>query len=132
MNFDIPPPLDAAWFRFAFGFFLGGILGSFATMLAYRLPRHLSIVFPRSHCPSCNTTLGARDLVPIFSWLWARGHCRHCHAKIGIQYLAIEFATSLACAAASVIIGFTPLLLIAYAAIVAIVVCLSPPPRGEG
>ncbi|MGB2110974.1 MAG: prepilin peptidase [Patescibacteria group bacterium] len=23
----------------------------------------------RSHCPKCNTTLQAKDLVPIFSWL---------------------------------------------------------------
>ncbi|MDD3372003.1 MAG: prepilin peptidase, partial [Alphaproteobacteria bacterium] len=42
--------------RFAFGFVLGAVFGSFGTMLAYRLPRGLSIVRPRSHCTSCGTT----------------------------------------------------------------------------
>jgi prepilin signal peptidase PulO-like enzyme (type II secretory pathway) len=113
---------DVVWFRFAIGFLCGAILGSFATMLAYRLPRHLSIVFPRSHCPSCNVTLGAYDLLPIFSWLATRGRCRHCRAKIGAKYLFIEIATSLACAIACTIIGFSLWLVIAYVGIVAIIV----------
>lgn len=121
---EIPPPLDTAWFRFVLGFILGMIMGSFSTMLAYRLPRRLSIVFPRSHCPSCKTTLDLFDLIPIFSWLAAKGHCRHCHAKIGAQYLVIEIAVSLAFAVATTAIGFVPALLIAYAAIIALVVSL--------
>jgi|GEM_PF-2023017 hypothetical protein len=139
MIYDYPPPFDAAWFRFVLGYVVGAILGSFATMLAYRLPRHQSIVFPRSRCPTCKTILGVRDLVPIFSWLTSRGHCRHCHAKIGAQYLYIELATSFSCATAAVILGFTPWLAIAYAAIVVVVVALSlrntnesPPACGEG
>jgi leader peptidase (prepilin peptidase)/N-methyltransferase len=83
------------WFRFALGFIVGAALGSFGTMLAYRLPRRLSIVAPRSHCPSCQTPLGVKDLVPLASWLATRGRCRHCGAKIGAQYLKIELATSL-------------------------------------
>ncbi len=122
---DVPPLFDALWFRLAFGFITGGVLGSFATMLAYRLPRHLSIVLPRSQCPSCHTVLGVRDLVPVFSWLFMKGHCRHCHAKIGRQYVLIEVATSLSCALAVVLIGFTPVLLIFYVLIVAIIVALS-------
>ena len=122
---DIPPPFDAAWFRFIFGFIIGACLGSFSTMLAYRLPRHLSIVMPRSHCTSCDKVLGVRDLVPIFSWLSTKGHCRYCDTKIGIKYLLIELAISLACAATSVWIGFAPALIIAYAVIMAIVVALS-------
>ena len=121
---DIPPPFDAAWFRFTLGFIIGACLGSFATMLAYRLPRQISIVTPRSHCPTCKTTLTPRDLVPILSWLLNKGQCRHCHAKIGARYLWIELATSLACATASVVIGINPILLIAYAVIVAVVVVL--------
>ncbi len=127
---DIPPPFDAAWFRFALGFVVGSILGSFATMLAYRLPRRLSIVFPRSRCTSCGTVLGVRDLVPLLSWLSTRGRCRHCSAEIGVRYLVIEIVTSLACAIASVIIGFEPWLLVAYGGIVVGVVMLSPPHKG--
>ena len=32
----------------------------------------------RSHCDSCDKTLGAIDLVPILSWLWNRGKSRCC------------------------------------------------------
>jgi leader peptidase (prepilin peptidase)/N-methyltransferase len=95
MASDIPPPFDAAWFRFILGFIIGAALGSFGTMLAYRIPRHISIITPRSHCPTCNATLGARDLVPILSWVTSGGKCRHCHADIGAQYLWIELACSL-------------------------------------
>ena len=101
---DLPPPFDAAWFRFFLGFIVGSALGSFTTMLAYRLPRRMSIVSPRSHCPTCKTPLGARDLVPIFSWLLHKCRCRHCHAGIGARYLWIELAISLACGAAAALI----------------------------
>jgi prepilin signal peptidase PulO-like enzyme (type II secretory pathway) len=124
MSADFPPLFDAVWFRFAVGFLSGAILGSFATMLAYRLPRKMSIVRPRSHCPSCNAVLSVCDLVPVFSWLAMRGRCRHCHAKIGMRYLIIEIATSLACAAACVTIGFSPWLGVGYAAIVAVIVAI--------
>jgi prepilin signal peptidase PulO-like enzyme (type II secretory pathway) len=97
MMSDIPPPFDLAWFRFAVGFIVGAIVGSFGTMLAYRLPRRLSIVAPRSHCPSCKTPLGVSDLVPMLSWLLGGGRCRHCGAKIGMRYLWIELGCSLAC-----------------------------------
>jgi prepilin signal peptidase PulO-like enzyme (type II secretory pathway) len=47
---------------------------------------------PRSHCPTCGTTLQARDLVPLLSWLSTGGRCRHCGATIGARYLWIELA----------------------------------------
>jgi prepilin signal peptidase PulO-like enzyme (type II secretory pathway) len=105
MIMNIPLFPDALWIRFAAGFIIGAVLGSFATVLAYRLPRRLSIVSPRSHCLSCNTVLGVRDLIPILSWLSTRGYCRHCNAKIGIESFIIELVTSLACAAATVVFG---------------------------
>lgn len=122
MSADFSVFFDVAWVRFVLGLIVGSILGSFATMLVHRLPRRLSIVFPRSHCPLCNTTLGARDLVPIFSWLAMRGRCRHCKAKIGTRYLIVEITASLACAVASVVVGFTSLLLVTYAVVVAVIV----------
>jgi leader peptidase (prepilin peptidase)/N-methyltransferase len=92
----MPYPFDQTWFRFLIGFVLGGCIGSFATMLTYRLPRRLSIVAPRSHCPACGHTLGARDLVPLLSYLWQRGRCHYCNACIGQRYLLIELAFALA------------------------------------
>jgi prepilin signal peptidase PulO-like enzyme (type II secretory pathway) len=103
---DLPPPFDAVWFRFLAGFIVGSAIGSFATMLAYRVPRGISIITPRSHCPTCKSTLGARDLVPLLSWLTSGGHCRHCNAKIGNQYLWIELTISVLFGLLAVALGF--------------------------
>ena len=56
----------------------GMILGSFATVVAHRVPRGESIVMGRSQCPSCGATIAAYDNVPVLSWLVLRGHCRGC------------------------------------------------------
>ncbi len=83
----------------ALGFVVGAILGSFVNALAYRLPRGISIVAPRSSCPSCQTTLRARELVPLLSWLISRGRCAHCGAAIGRRYLYVELAMAVTSAA---------------------------------
>ncbi len=67
-------------------------VGSFLGVLALRLPARLPVVFGRSECPDCGTTLGIADLVPLVSWLAARGKCRHCDAPIDRIYPAIELA----------------------------------------
>jgi prepilin signal peptidase PulO-like enzyme (type II secretory pathway) len=77
---------------------IGGVLGSFFTMLVHRVPRKLSIVAPRSHCPTCKQTLGVRDLVPVFSYLWNKGTCRFCSTPIPLRYLMIELAFVLSAA----------------------------------
>jgi len=69
--------------------------GSFITLLVYRLPRDEVVAASRSRCPSCHTTLGVRDLVPILSYLMSRGHCRYCNTRIPWRYLAIEVVTVL-------------------------------------
>jgi len=103
---DLPPPFDDAWFRFIVAFVIGSTLGSFSTMLAYRLPRGMSILVPRSHCPTCKTPLRIMDLFPILSWISSRGHCRHCHAKIGARYIFIELGISVFCGIVGIAIGY--------------------------
>ncbi len=89
--------------------FLGLVFGSFATAVAYRVPRDISIVKKqRSACPSCNRSLTALDLVPVFSWLFLKGRCRSCKAKIGARYPLIELATLCLCLAFYARFGFTP------------------------
>ncbi len=73
-----------------FGVAFGAAIGSFLNVLIYRLPRRLSIVFPPSHCPTCQHRLGARDLVPLLSYLLQRGRCRYCHAPIAGRYFLVE------------------------------------------
>jgi leader peptidase (prepilin peptidase)/N-methyltransferase len=60
----------------------------------------------RSICPDCETELKARWNVPIVGWLVLRGRARCCGAKISIRYPLIEFASAVAAACASAVLGF--------------------------
>jgi len=73
----------------------GLIMGSFLNCLAIRLLNGEPLVRGRSHCMSCKNVLGARDLVPLFSWLVQKGRCRYCGAKISVRYPISEAATAL-------------------------------------
>lgn len=108
--------LSSAAFHLSVTVFLGLCLGSFATALAYRLPRDISIVGrSRSHCVSCDRALGFPDLVPVFSWVLLKGKCRACRASIGWQYPAIEVATLALCLVFYKIFGFSPVTLAMFA-----------------
>jgi leader peptidase (prepilin peptidase)/N-methyltransferase len=79
---------------------LGAIMGSFLNVVAYRLPRHESLVTPPSHCPRCDTPVRPYDNVPVISWLLLRGHCRSCHTSISPRYPLVEAGTALLCVGA--------------------------------
>ena len=74
---------------------LGASIGSFLTLVTYRLPREEAIGLSRSRCPSCGATLTVRDLVPVLSWLFSRGRCRHCHTRVSARYPLTEFFCAL-------------------------------------
>jgi prepilin signal peptidase PulO-like enzyme (type II secretory pathway) len=62
---------------------LGGLMfGSFVNALVWRLHAGKDWVKGRSECPLCHHQLAAKDLVPVFSWLWLRGRCRYCGKPI--------------------------------------------------
>jgi len=86
---------------------LGAIVGSFLNVVAYRLPRHESLITPASHCPGCGTPVKPYDNIPILSWLLLRGHCRSCHQPISPRYPLIEALTAALCVGA-VIAGGSP------------------------
>jgi leader peptidase (prepilin peptidase)/N-methyltransferase len=69
-------------------------IGSFLGVVIRRLPAGQPIGLARSACPSCGSRLGARDLVPVVSFLLLRGRCRHCHAPIGGVHPAVELAAT--------------------------------------
>jgi len=73
---------------------LGMIVASFLNVCADRLPAGQSLVYPPSHCPACSRRLAAKDLIPIFSYLWLRGRCRYCKAPIPRRVLWVEIATA--------------------------------------
>ena len=83
----------------------GLTVGSFLNVVVYRLPRHMSVVQPPSHCPACGSQLTLVDLVPVMSWLWLRGRCRHCTARISWRYPLVELAAGVLCAATAAALG---------------------------
>lgn len=82
----------------------GLVLGSFISMLSWRLPRimHLNgneqlhaISFGGSECPQCNTKLPWYRLIPVVSWLATRGHCHQCKHVISARYPLIELSSAI-------------------------------------
>lgn len=89
---------------------IGLCFGSFVNALVWRLymqsspkpkkPKaktskvNLSIVNGRSVCPHCHHELSAKDLIPLFSWLFLAGKCRYCSKKIGWQYPLVELVVA--------------------------------------
>jgi len=70
-------------------------IGSFAGVVADRVPRKESIVRPSSHCTSCETPLRTVDNVPVVSYLLLRGRCHACGVHIPPRDLYIEITTAL-------------------------------------
>ncbi len=61
-------------------FIIGMCLGSFFLVVGWRIPKKESLL-TRSHCDDCQQTLGARDLIPVLSYLILKGKCRKCQKK---------------------------------------------------
>jgi len=73
---------------------LGACVGSFLNVVAWRLPRGESVVWPPSHCPRCSTRLPWFDNLPVLGWLLLRGSCRHCGGGIALRYPLVELLTA--------------------------------------
>jgi leader peptidase (prepilin peptidase) / N-methyltransferase len=77
------------------GFLFGLLFGSFLNVCITRLPKHESVVKPRSRCPQCKAPIRWYDNIPLLSWLLLRGRCRDCKQAIPWRYPAVELATGL-------------------------------------
>ena len=86
--------MDEAWIRAIVALPFGLVVGSFMTVAVYRLPRGESVVRPRSRCPGCGAEIGARDNIPVLSWLLLRGKCRRCGERISAEYPLLELTTA--------------------------------------
>lgn len=101
----------------------GLVVGSFLNVVIYRVPRHESIVTPRSRCPSCDAPIKERDNIPVLSWLVLRGKCRKCHAPITSRYLLVEVAGGALFAGAAARLGYNwdlPAMLVLFASLLAL------------
>ena len=76
-------------------FVLGLVMGSFCNAWAWRVVNGEKIQKGRSHCPRCGHTLAAKDLVPLFSWLFLKGRCRYCGEPISRRYPLAELISGL-------------------------------------
>lgn len=81
--------------------FLGLIFGSFGSVILSRrgesdnLKQASSILWGRSACPHCKTTLQAWDLIPLLSFVFQKGRCRYCKKKISWLYPILELGSAL-------------------------------------
>lgn len=70
-------------------FLVGTILASFLGLVIDRFPEQ-SIIFPASHCESCQTRLRPLDLIPIISQVVYRFRCRYCKVHYPFWYALFE------------------------------------------
>lgn len=91
---DLPFP-----FYVISAFIFGLIIGSFLNVVIHRVPLGMSIMFPGSHCPSCDAPVAAFDNIPLVSYALLGGRCRSCRARISFAYPAVELLTGLMFAA---------------------------------
>ena len=96
---------------------LGLAVGSFLNVVIHRLPKMmeaqwaqdfadyrdepapdevpLSLAYPGSQCPHCNTNIKAWQNIPVVSYALLRGRCASCEAPISIRYPLVEMVTAL-------------------------------------
>ena len=81
------------------------IAGSFASVIAHRVPRGENWATGRSRCPGCDQQIAAYDNIPIFSWLILRGRCRGCGEHISARYPLAELAMAVLFTLTAVVLG---------------------------
>ena len=87
-------------------FLVGTILASFLGLVIDRFPEQ-SIVFPASHCDSCQTRLRPLDLIPIISQVISNFRCLYCKVRYPFWYALLELGLGLVFLAGS--LGFLTL-----------------------
>ena len=55
----------------------------------------LSVVRPRSRCPSCGHMLRWYENLPVFSWIFLKARCSACGVRISARYPLVELATAI-------------------------------------
>jgi len=108
-------------------FIIGLAFGSFASVVIHRLrTREGGWITGRSKCPKCDHVLGARDLIPLFSYLFGRFKCHYCKKKISKLYPLLELAMGGGFLLTAWLTGFeNPLLLTYYLIITFVFVTVS-------
>jgi leader peptidase (prepilin peptidase)/N-methyltransferase len=90
------------------------LLGSFFNVVGLRVPKGESIVAPRSHCPRCQRTLTARELIPVVSYVLQGGACRGCGARISPLYPFVELLTAILFTISPLLVGWSKELIVCW------------------
>ncbi|MBR4632528.1 MAG: prepilin peptidase [Elusimicrobia bacterium] len=88
-------------------FLFGLIMGSFANVCIYRMPKNLSIFKPNFRCMNCNSFIKWYDNIPIISYILLKGKCRSCGSKIAFIYPAMELICGLLFLSMFYLFGFS-------------------------
>jgi leader peptidase (prepilin peptidase) / N-methyltransferase len=94
------------WVWGTLAFVVGACVGSFVNVVAYRMPREISVITPRSFCADCNRPIPWWANIPIFAYLGLRGRCVMCGARIPFRHFMAELA--LAVTALYLYLSFPP------------------------
>jgi leader peptidase (prepilin peptidase) / N-methyltransferase len=84
----------------------------------------LSLIKPRSRCPSCGHVLRWYENVPVLGWLMLRGRCSACKTAISPRYPIVEAATAALFAACGVAFG-AQLTTLLWCAVVALLIAMA-------
>lgn len=109
-------------------FAFGSAIGSFLHVVAERYMAGESPFLGNSICPHCKKKLTARELIPIFSYLFQKARCRGCGAHIPMHYALLELLSGFLCVAllapalVSAQLSITPVLLYIAACILLILI----------
>ena len=74
-------------------------IGSFASSIIFRISlnienkdKNISIIYPRSFCPKCKSTIKLINLIPVLGFLFQKGNCSMCNSKISPFYPITEIS----------------------------------------
>src|SRR5690606_20217658 len=82
------------------------VFGSFFNVVGLRTKKEKLFEKKRSYCPNCRQSLSAKELIPIFSYLFQGGRCRQCKQRISPLYPTMEFFTGFLFAYSYTHLGF--------------------------
>ncbi len=81
--------------QLTFIFIVGVCIGSFLNVCMYRLPRHISLISPRSKCPNCSHLIEWYFNIPLLSFFLLKGRCHYCQNYIAWRYPLVELLTAI-------------------------------------
>ena len=105
-------------------FIIGTCMGSFYTVVGFRLPQGKNWTTSNSYCDNCHHRLSLLDMTPIISFLFLKGKCRYCHKKIDSLSTFMELFTGILYATAYYSFGFSTELLIALGIITMLIIVI--------